>query len=111
MRTLKSPFFMDASVRSSIRSKSFGESSVAFSIPIPVVMTRWSSEETELSCAGTQAEKALTCESAALHPQQNADFRPMDEVGFSHAARATARGRNGRKRDEGTAAPRRTAVP
>jgi hypothetical protein len=49
IRTLKSPFFIAVSVRNSSRSKSFGEISLALSMPIPVVMTRSSSEKQETS--------------------------------------------------------------
>ena len=38
MRTEKSPFFMEVSVRNNNRSKSRGETSVALSTPMPVVM-------------------------------------------------------------------------
>src|SRR3954449_6613479 len=47
IRALKSPFFIAVSVRNNSRSKSFGEISLALSTPIPVVMTRSSSEKQE----------------------------------------------------------------
>src|SRR3954468_4529423 len=95
MRTLKSPFFIAVSVRNNIRSKSFGEISVALSIPMPVVMTR-SSSETANSIVLKRGQAGTRRDSGAAQSRlrRKCRIQTMDEGGTRQEVRGLAAGRS-----------------